>query len=556
MIGTIRKHSQWLWMVIITVVIISFVAFFSPDAKLRGKAEGDYGTINGRPIRRAELAAAQNEARLGFFFRFQRWPGQDEITRQLGFDLVVDSRQKLVFNEAFRDLAVHVSDAAVVQQLHRYFRDTNGVFRPESYQAFVKRELNPAGMTEDDLERFMRHEIGKYHLASVFGLGGKLSTGRAAEAFYRRENEQVVTEAVFFVNSNQLAKVTLTTNALTTFFTNQLSLYRIPERVQVSYIHFAPLDFLTDAAKQMAALTNLNSQLELKYLQRGTNSFKDAAGKVLTPEAAREQLRQAVRDEFARAAAEKKAVEVANELFRMQPVRGTNLNAVAAKRGLSVKVTEPFTYMDGPKGLDVPDEFAGRAFKLSAEEPLTTPITGTNGAFLIAFHRKLTNEVPPFATVKEKVTADYQRSQAQELTMLEATRFFKAVTNGLAQGKDFQALCAEQKLTPVSVPSFSRATRELLTLEVKGADLGPYRDLAFDLPAGQAGPFTQTREGGYVMFVRARVPVSEEKLKEGLPSYAEQLRDSRHGYVFNDWFMKEWERTGMAAQMKRSPAGE
>ena len=45
MIGTLRKHSQWLWGIIITVVIVTFVIFFSPDAGMsRGRGEADFGT--------------------------------------------------------------------------------------------------------------------------------------------------------------------------------------------------------------------------------------------------------------------------------------------------------------------------------------------------------------------------------------------------------------------------------------------------------------------------------------------------------------------------------
>ena len=68
MIGTLRKHSQWLWAIIIVVVIISFVVFFSPDARLgRGAGEADYGTLYGEPVKRDALLQAYADARLGYF---------------------------------------------------------------------------------------------------------------------------------------------------------------------------------------------------------------------------------------------------------------------------------------------------------------------------------------------------------------------------------------------------------------------------------------------------------------------------------------------------------
>ena len=53
---------------------------------------------------------------------------------------------------------------------------------------------------------------------------------------YKREHQEVATEAVFFSASNYLAGVTVPPSALAQFYTNRLAVYRLPERVQVSYV--------------------------------------------------------------------------------------------------------------------------------------------------------------------------------------------------------------------------------------------------------------------------------------------------------------------------------
>ena len=52
MFGTIRKHQTWLWAIIITVIIISFVWFFSPYTKMHdsGGRSVNFGSIYGRKI--------------------------------------------------------------------------------------------------------------------------------------------------------------------------------------------------------------------------------------------------------------------------------------------------------------------------------------------------------------------------------------------------------------------------------------------------------------------------------------------------------------------------
>ena len=52
MFGTIRKHQTWLWAVIITVIIFSFVIYFSPYSKMNDSRRGpvNLGSINGERI--------------------------------------------------------------------------------------------------------------------------------------------------------------------------------------------------------------------------------------------------------------------------------------------------------------------------------------------------------------------------------------------------------------------------------------------------------------------------------------------------------------------------
>ena len=54
MIGTIRKHSKWLWLIIITATIISFVFWGAGPSRMDngngGRAAGDYGSIYGKKI--------------------------------------------------------------------------------------------------------------------------------------------------------------------------------------------------------------------------------------------------------------------------------------------------------------------------------------------------------------------------------------------------------------------------------------------------------------------------------------------------------------------------
>ena len=60
MFGTIRKHQTWLWAIIITLTIISFVIFFSPYTQMDNSRDSrtDFGSVLGRKVSRQDYINA------------------------------------------------------------------------------------------------------------------------------------------------------------------------------------------------------------------------------------------------------------------------------------------------------------------------------------------------------------------------------------------------------------------------------------------------------------------------------------------------------------------
>ena len=81
MIGTIRKHSKWLWFVIIVATVISFVFWgASPSRMGRGGGEytgGDLGSIYGHKITPDAYRNAQAGFYLFYWFRAGEWPDKN-----------------------------------------------------------------------------------------------------------------------------------------------------------------------------------------------------------------------------------------------------------------------------------------------------------------------------------------------------------------------------------------------------------------------------------------------------------------------------------------------
>src|SRR6476659_10226796 len=108
MFGTIRKHQTWLWAVIITLTIISFVVFFSPYSKLNPGQGGpaNLGSINGVPLTPEEFSRTEREVFLRYFFMSGSFPNEE--TRKSGFDSIRETYLRLLLIHKQKDLNIHV----------------------------------------------------------------------------------------------------------------------------------------------------------------------------------------------------------------------------------------------------------------------------------------------------------------------------------------------------------------------------------------------------------------------------------------------------------------
>lgn len=539
MFAGFRKYQKYIWIGAIIVVIPSFVIFFSPDARWRRNARDvQLGSINGKPITPDQYLAAQKEAYLSYFFRNGQWP--DRNAKQFGFDEERETYGRLLLIEQLKQLNVQVSTESAAALARDFLFRIAGTNAPPDriLDVLYQRILRPNGLTKLDFERYIRHEAGIFHLVSMAGIPGKLVTPQEAERLYRFENQQVMVDVVFFNASNYLSSVSEPDfNTLSQFYSNNMANYRLPERVQVAYVKFNLTNYFNEADQELNKVTNLTQRLREVYLQRGTNYFKDANDKVLSEPEALEKLKQEFRESLAHDAAIKKAYEFVNKL----PESGANLQtflSVASSNNLAVNYTEPFDE-DGPTNMKVSEKFIRVAFSLTKEEPVAlNPIEVEDGAVIIALKEKFPSTIPPFEVVKDKVLADYKRQQALDIAQTRGKIFYNSLTNALASGKTFTEACLNSKLTPISLPPFSRATRALENVELP-VSLSEIKRVAFELQEKQASNFIPTREGGMIIYVRAFLPIDEQKMQKELPQYIASIRQQRLYEAADLWLQKQ-----------------
>src|ERR1043166_1281475 len=434
MFCTIRRHQKWLWGIIITVTIISFVVFFSPNSRLPGGRESsaNLGSISGKAITPERYRVAYREAQLFYYLHYGRWPETDEMTKQFGYDMDQEVYRRIIIDEKARQLNVRPSPAATADWITRVFTaGTTQPFNQAAVQNFITRTLTPHRVWPEDFYDFARSEVAREQMILTFGLTGRMITPQEGEFLYREQNEPLSAEVALFSASNYLSKVAVTPEALATYYTNRQPDYRVMDRRQVSYVKFEMTNFLAEADQQMAQVTNLAAVLDQEYLRRGANYYKDAKGVPMPPEEAKKKIKEEEREQLALLAARKRANALLTALFQeaekenKKSVSTEDVEKVAASSNLIVQVTPPFEERNGPTDLKVPSTFEHIAFRLGQEGQFVAPqaIAGEDGVYVIALKNQIPWSIPPFEAVREKVTEDYKMAEARKAVVTAESDF-------------------------------------------------------------------------------------------------------------------------------------
>ena len=531
MIGTIRKHSKVLWGVTIPALIISLFMFFLPQTRTGGgRSSGDFGSISGVKVTPQQYAEAFREFKLFYLFHYGTWPDKKGVTET---DMERETYIRLFLIQKAGDLGIHASLDAAATAADQMLRSIGRKGQAMSMNEFVTQILQPEGLTATDFENFARNDVIIHQLVQTMGSSGTLITPQEAAGVYQREHQEISAQAVFFSANNYLSSVEVTSAALGTFYTNYLAEYRVPDRVQLSYVVFNVTNFLAQSKAEWAK-TNFDAQVDAIYFQYGAQAFPEAK----TPDEAKAKIRETLVRNRALAAARAEANDFASAVFKLDPARAENLATIARQKGLTVQTTAPFTADNAPAEFAAPEGFAKVAFALTPDEPFANPVVAADGVYVIALARQLPSEIPPFADLRARVTQDFKMQQAVALARAAGTNFSIRIAISLAAGKSFASACVAAGQQPQLLPPFSLNTRELPALEGH-AELNQIKQAAVTTGVGHVSDFEETAEGGFVLFVQSQLPVDQSVMNAELPQFTETLRRERETEAFNQWLAAE-----------------
>jgi len=537
MIGTIRRHSKWLWGVVVVAVILSFVIWTDarPGRSIFNRGGAEFGHLYGRPVTRDQYLHALNSVEVDELMRGGRGRSGADKERQIQEYLLLQSKVK--------DLGIQVSDEAVGTYLHENFKDpTTGAF---NYDSLIQNLRQRTRINETAFIDYIRQQVAIQHLIEVVGSASKLVTPREAEADFRRENEQHVATAALFSVSNLLASITARPEELTQFYSNRIASYRIPERLILVYVKFDATNHLAEAQAEIAKDPTFTNKFDQYYAQRGADAFRDENDKVMTRDAAFRKLREETAEQSALAFARRSAAAFNDELGRQTNVNPSVFAMTATKLGVPVRSTPPFRSGDPIPGLDGVAQLQQRVSSLDAETPYTEPLDGAGFVVIPMLQTKLPPEVPQFEVIRERVSRDFKADRARTAAREAGEKFQIAAAAAVAAGKSFSETAIVQRVTVTELPPFSIGVQTVAGLDPR-LNLYSLKNAAFVLKTNEVSRFTETADGGFVLYLREKRPVADSAVKAGLAAALSEARQQRKMSAFQGWFSTEFQKAGLA----------
>ena len=307
MFGTVRKHSQPLWIVIIIMVVISFVVYFTPGYD---PFENQGGTANEANV---ELSFARQQVLLdqaitmsqqfgGFLppsLNAQVLAGQfrdQDLNRDGEVDvsgLDYAAHMRLLRLRKAKDLGIRASDNMVKARLELMFSNPNDQkFSQDAYTGFLTQYRN-AGLLgsgdsgEEQFQELIREQIPFQQLDNLMPRSVGFFTDEATADQQAMDNKLYTAQAVFFSTSNRIDSVTNLASIATNFYPTLIDQYFVQPKRQVAYVLFPVAPYLEDAEKEIK-LDDLVKERVDKHMN-STNSvdhFTDANGTKLVAGAA------------------------------------------------------------------------------------------------------------------------------------------------------------------------------------------------------------------------------------------------------------------------------
>jgi len=513
MFGTIRKHSQALWIPIIIVIVISFVVYFTPGYdpfEDRGATQSEPDADLSLARQQILLERAQSMAQqFGGFLPPQitaqsiasQFPDQD-LNRDGEIDvsgLDYQAHLRLLRLKKAKSLGVITSDNMVKARLELMFSNPNDKkFSTQAYNNYLKQYraggfLAGGNAGEAQLQNLIREQITFQQMDELMTRSVGFFSDQDTADQKAEENKQYTAQAVFFTTSNRVSEVTNFATIATNYYQKVSDQYFVKPKRKIAYLLFPVEPYLADAEKQIKLDDLVKERIENHLSSTNSvdhlvdaNGTKLEAGAKLDAAALAEvrEAKQADLDNITLPEAKKAATKFRKLIFEgTEAEKGklsqsdwsiARLRAKAAEKKLTL--SSVIVDQANKETASLPQRLVDALYALpnSATGMLSTSAVEVSGKGYYVFG--LEQVIAGHPRKYEELTKDEQtevkkgfiEKKVKELASKEGDDWRETLTEEMAEGKSFSEVTKESEYQIAILPPMTITQQDVNATTLKG----------------------------------------------------------------------------------------
>ncbi|HST29356.1 MAG TPA: peptidyl-prolyl cis-trans isomerase [Chthoniobacterales bacterium] len=492
MIKILRKHRNWL-MIVIAVLALPFCLYFvKSDTSLIRSDE--FAQMYGHKI---SLIEARRDARL---FGLAQMLGISDLTDTLAPAMASGSEDQraaafiinltVLRHEAER-LGIQPSEPEVVDAVKNFkgLRGESG-FDSAKYDK-VEREILPSyGFTDEQLRELAGYELSLKQIKDLVGSSVSLPESEAKSNYEQLYGKNFV--SIIRVKAADMMKdIKVTDDDIKKYYDSHKSELKTDPKRKVEFVRLA----LTDGQKK------LKDKERIDALQ--------------------------------------KLADRANDVSQALLEKGADFQQVAAKFNLPVETTGEFTSAAPDPKLKSDSQLNTAVFKLTQQEPISDPVQAADGFAIV--HLVSLTEARPLSLdeSKQKITDAIKNEQARNLAMTKGRQAAETLRNGLKAGQPLQFTLEQagglkaEKMEPFTVADDLEAQNGKQKNE--SLEMMMVKNVASGLQPGEVSDFSPGVDGGMIVIMDKRESPDPAKYQEAKAKFSERYLKTAREYTFEEW---------------------
>ena len=472
-------------LVIVILTILGFIGLYI-RANPSQFGTNDVLSIYGRVVQRAEIDSQVRSYRLALALGLTDFVsdlgglGEDENVSLNNYLLNL-----LLIEHQATELGIRPSDDEVLATIKSLAPlQTDGVFDPAKYTAFVQDQLAPRGLTERQMEDIVRDSIRVKKLKAI--IASPVAIGEGEIRMAARIYQPVTAQVLQFDLEKYSKDLTVTPGEISAFYEKNREGLKAPENRSISYVVFE--------------LPALQQKLEGKDRANALQKLADQAVGV----------EKSIRDGIS---------------------QGFDFATAVGKQSLQAQKAD-FIQRDGTKqGKDsgLPEALVNAAFRLQKIGEISDIIQDGGSFYIVTVDSVSPAHQLELAEVTQRIETHLKSQKSSKAAQEAAEKALSEIHTALNSGKSFAdavkgAGLKEEQLINI-VPSDPKNNEEQQALT----------QATLSLKEGELGQLEPAPWGFFAVYLQKRTPLTDAEWKEYQADISKKLLTKDQDLLFTEW---------------------